>query len=101
MEITSVNQVYLERGLLSVQTLERGFAWLDTGTQDSLLEASLFVKTVEHHQGYKVACLEEIALNNHWITKQELQSHLQDAGKNKYNEYLHQLVRKAASQTGY
>ncbi len=74
LEITSVNQVYLEREQLSVQVLGRGYAWLDTGTQDSLLEASLYVKTVEHHQGYKVACLEEIALNNHWITKQQLRS---------------------------
>ena len=101
LEITSVNQVYLERGLLSVQTLERGFAWLDTGTQDSLLEASLFVKTVEHHQGYKVACLEEIALNNHWITKQALEANLQGGGNNSYTRYLTELVNKASKHSGY
>ena len=100
LEITSVNQVYLERGLLSVQTLERGFAWLDTGTQDSLLEASLFVKTVEHHQGYKVACLEEIALNNHWITKQALEANLKGGGNNGYTRYLTQLVNKASKHSG-
>lgn len=101
LEITSVNQVYLERGSLSVQTLERGFAWLDTGTQDSLLEASLFVKTVEHHQGYKVACLEEIAYNNHWITKQQLEDNLTNAPNANYYEYLRNLVAKQPSQPGY
>ena len=101
LEITSVNQVYLERGLLSVQTLERGFAWLDTGTPDSLLEASLFVKTVEHHQGYKVACLEEIALNNHWITKQALEANLQGGGNNSYTRYLTELGNKASKHSGY
>ena len=101
LEITSINQVYLERDLLSVQTLERGFAWLDTGTQDSLLEASLFVKTVEHHQGYKVACLEEIALNNHWITKQAVESNLQGGGNNGYTQYLIELVNKVSKHSGY
>lgn len=100
LEITSVNQVYLERGLLSVQTLERGFAWLDTGTQDSLLEASLFVKTVEHHQGYKVACLEEIALNNHWITLQHLEQQLPENCKTNYESYLRHLIDKPAIQPG-
>lgn len=99
LEITSVNQVYLERGLLSVQTLERGFAWLDTGTQDSLLEASLFVKTVEHHQGYKVACLEEIALNNHWITKQNLIESI-PSSNNSYYDYLRQLTKRNAVHPG-
>lgn len=99
LEITSVNQVYLERGLLSVQTLERGFAWLDTGTQDSLLEASLFVKTVEHQQGYKVACLEEIALNNHWITKQNLIESI-PSSNNSYYDYLRQLTKRNAVHPG-
>lgn len=99
LEITTVNQVYLERGLLSVQTLERGFAWLDTGTQDSLLEASLFVKTVEHHQGYKVACLEEIALNNHWITKQTLIESI-PSSNNSYYDYLRQLTKRNAVHPG-
>lgn len=101
LEITSINQVYLERGLLSVQTLERGFAWLDTGTQDSLLEASLFVKTVEHHQGYKVACLEEIALNNHWITTLSLKNQTDDPPKTAYDQYIHELVARSPKHPGH
>jgi glucose-1-phosphate thymidylyltransferase len=101
LEITSVNQVYLEKEQLSVQVLGRGYAWLDTGTQDSLLEASLYVKTVEHHQGYKVACLEEIALNNHWITKQELAKHFPDVGNNGYAKYVHSLLSEPAAHKGY
>ncbi len=101
LEITSVNQVYLEREQLSVQVLGRGYAWLDTGTQDSLLEASLYVKTVEHHQGYKVACLEEIALNNHWITKQQLRSAFPDQGNNGYAAYVYSLIEKPAKHKGF
>ncbi len=101
LEITSVNQIYLDRQQLSVQVLGRGYAWLDTGTQDSLLEASLYVKTVEHHQGYKVACLEEIALNNHWITKQQLRSAFPDQGNNGYAAYVHSLIEKPAKHKGF
>ncbi|MDG2385096.1 MAG: glucose-1-phosphate thymidylyltransferase RfbA [Pirellulaceae bacterium] len=100
LEITSVNQAYLERGQLSVQVLGRGFAWLDTGTQESLLEASMYVKTVEHHQGYKVACLEEIALNNHWITKQTLEQSLPPSANNAYSQYLWGLVKTPAKHSG-
>ena len=101
LEIASVNQVYLERGRLSVQVLGRGFAWLDTGTQESLLEASMFVKTVEHHQGYKVACLEEIALSNHWITKQALETSLPASADNGYSRYLRELVARPGERQDY
>ena len=73
LEITSVNNVYLERGDLNVELLGRGFAWLDTGTHESLLEASMFVQTIEHRQGFKIACLEEIAFNNGWMSELELE----------------------------
>ncbi len=72
LEITTVNQMYLERGDLNVELLGRGFAWLDTGTHSSLLEAAQFVETIEKRQGYKVACLEEIALNNGWLSKEKV-----------------------------
>ncbi len=101
LEITSVNQAYLDRGALSVQVLGRGYAWLDTGTHESLLEASMYVKTVEHYQGYKVACLEEIALNNHWITKQELERSLPDKANNGYSRYLKTLVEQPGEHQGY
>ncbi len=101
LEITSVNQVYLERGLLSVQVLGRGYAWLDTGTQESLLEAAMYVKTVEHHQGYKVACLEEIALNNHWITLQQLETLLPASDNNDYFRYIRSLLKRPGRHSGY
>lgn len=101
LEITSVNQAYLDRGQLSVQVLKRGYAWLDTGTHDSLLEASMYVKTVEHHQGYKVACLEEIALNNHWITKQALEELLPNSADNGYSRYLRLLIEQPSDHRGY
>jgi glucose-1-phosphate thymidylyltransferase len=72
LEITTVNQMYLERGDLNVELLGRGFAWLDTGTHESLLEAAQFVETIEKRQGYKVACLEEIAFNNGWLSKEQV-----------------------------
>ncbi|MDC0279104.1 glucose-1-phosphate thymidylyltransferase RfbA [bacterium] len=101
LEITSVNQAYLEKGELSVQVLGRGYAWLDTGTHESLLEASMYVKTVEHHQGYKVACLEEIALNNHWITKQTIERFLPSNPNNGYSRYLRSIIEKPAKHKGY
>ncbi|EIL1374092.1 glucose-1-phosphate thymidylyltransferase RfbA, partial [Escherichia coli] len=72
LEITSINETYLSQGKLKVEQLGRGFAWLDTGTHDSLLDASHFVETVEKRQGYKIACLEEIAYNNNWLTKEDI-----------------------------
>lgn len=92
LEITSINQAYLERGDLNVELLGRGFAWLDTGTQGSLLEAAQFVETIEKRQGYKVACLEEIALNNGWLSKEEVLAIGQTMNKNGYGQYLISLV---------
>lgn len=92
LEITSVNQIYLERGDLSVELLGRGFAWLDTGTHASLLEAAHFVETLEKRQGYKVACLEEIALHNGWLTKAQVLEIGQSMSKNDYGQYLISLV---------
>ena len=92
LEITTVNQMYLERGDLNVELLGRGFAWLDTGTHESLLEAAQFVETIEKRQGYKVACLEEIALNNGWLSKEEVLKVGQSMSKNAYGQYLISLV---------
>ncbi|WP_347908161.1 glucose-1-phosphate thymidylyltransferase RfbA [Pseudomonas grandcourensis] len=92
LEITCINQAYLERGSLHVELLGRGFAWLDTGTHESLLEASHFVETIEKRQGYKVACLEEIAFNNGWLTVAELKSTGNELKKNSYGQYLLSLV---------
>ena len=88
LEITSVNQAYLARGDLSVELLGRGFAWLDTGTHESLLEASSFVQTIEHRQGLKVACLEEIAFNNGWLSKDALKEQGHALRKTGYGQYL-------------
>ena len=92
VEITTVNQMYMQRGDLSVELLGRGFAWLDTGTHESLLEAAQFVETIEKRQGYKVACLEEIALNNGWLTKQQVAEIGQSMSKNAYGQYLISLT---------
>ena len=92
LEITSVNQAFLEEGSLKVQTLGRGFAWLDTGTHDSLAEASIYIETVEKRQGLKVACLEEIALNNGWITAEKVRELARPMAKNQYGEYLMRLI---------
>lgn len=88
LEITDVNRYYLEQNTLSVQVLGRGFAWLDTGTHDSLLAASQFIQTIEHRQGLKVACLEEIAYRNHWIDAQMLNTQAQHLRKTGYGKYL-------------
>jgi glucose-1-phosphate thymidylyltransferase len=88
LEITSINQAYLDRGDLSVELLGRGFAWLDTGTHESLLEAAHFVETLEKRQGYKVACLEEIAFNNGWLTVDQLVRIGASLSKNSYGQYL-------------
>lgn len=93
LEITSINQAYLERGDLQVELLGRGFAWLDTGTHESLLEAAHFVETIEKRQGYKIACLEEIAFNNGWLTTTDLQRIGQALKKNSYGHYLLGLVQ--------
>ena len=92
LEITTVNQMYLERGDLNVELLGRGFAWLDTGTHESLLEAAQFVETIEKRQGYKVACLEEIAFNNGWLTAEQILEIGQSMSKNEYGQYLMSLV---------
>lgn len=92
LEITCVNNVYLERGELSVEMLGRGFAWLDTGTHDSLLEAGQFVQTIEHRQGYKIACLEEIAFNNNWLNSVQIKELAKPMMKNSYGIYLQNLV---------
>lgn len=88
LEITSINQAYLDRGDLNVELLGRGFAWLDTGTHESLLQAASFVETIEMRQGYKIACLEEIAYNNGWLTKLQVQQTGNKLKKNSYGQYL-------------
>jgi glucose-1-phosphate thymidylyltransferase len=93
LEITSVNNAYLERGDLSVEKLGRGFAWLDTGTHDSLLDAAQFVKTIESRQGLKVACLEEIGYQNGWLTREELKAQADALAKTGYGQYLLRLIK--------
>jgi len=93
LEITTLNQMYLERGDLNVELLGRGFAWLDTGTHESLLEAAMFVETIEKRQGYKIACLEEIAWNNGWITRKQLFDLGKKLEKNSYGKYLMNMVK--------
>lgn len=92
LEITCVNNIYLERGELSVEMLGRGFAWLDTGTHESLLEAGQFVQTIEHMQGFKIACLEEIALSQGWLTVEQVQEAAQPMVGNSYGKYLMSLT---------
>jgi glucose-1-phosphate thymidylyltransferase len=89
-----VNQKFLEDGELMVQTLGRGFAWLDTGTHDSLSEASTFVEVIEKRQGLKIACLEEIAYRQGWIDAQKLEELAQPMIKNQYGQYLMSLIKK-------
>ena len=91
LEITSVNQAYLELGNVSVEMLDSGYAWLDTGTHDSLAEASIFVEVIEKRQGLKIACLEEIAYRNGWITREELHRLAEPMSANQYGQYLLKL----------
>jgi len=88
VEITDINQEYLNRGLLNVQLLGRGFAWLDTGTHESLLDSAKFVETIERRQGYKIACLEEIAFNNEWLSKEQITAIALPMLNNSYGQYL-------------
>ena len=92
LEITDINNAYLQRGDLRVERFGRGFAWLDTGTHDSLLEASQYVQTIEHRQGLKVACLEEIAYQNGWIDREQLLVRAKAFGKTGYGQYLFTLA---------
>ena len=92
LEITSINDIYLKQGNLNVEVLGRGFAWLDTGTHESLLEASHFVQTIELRQGYKIACLEEIAFSKGWLSVDELAKAAKKMGKNGYGDYLQELM---------
>ena len=95
LEITSINQMYLDEGTLNVELLGRGFAWLDTGTHDSLMEAGHFVQTIESRQGLKVACLEEIAFHKGWLNKAELTERIKPLSKTGYGQYLQRLVDQA------
>ncbi|GKW23610.1 glucose-1-phosphate thymidylyltransferase [Pectobacterium carotovorum subsp. carotovorum] len=92
LEITTLNQMYLEQGTLNVELLGRGFAWLDTGTHDSLIEASQFIHTIEKRQGFKVACLEEIAFRKGWLSKQQVADEAKVMSKTSYGQYLTQLI---------
>lgn len=95
LEITDINRAYLDQDQLRVQILGRGHTWLDTGTHESLLEASQFVRTIEHQQGFKVACLEEIAWNNGWMSDEELNQAIQALGSTPYADYLRSFLKDA------
>ncbi|WP_114193575.1 glucose-1-phosphate thymidylyltransferase RfbA [Edaphovirga cremea] len=92
LEITTLNEMYLERGLLNVELLGRGFAWLDTGTHDSLNEASQFIHTIEKRQGFKIACLEEIAFRKGWLSREQVAEEVKALSKTLYGQYLAQLI---------
>ena len=95
LEITTVNQAYLDLGQLSVQIMQRGYAWLDTGTHESLLEAGQFIATLEHRQGLKIACLEEIAWRNGYISAEQVEELAKPLAKNGYGQYLQRMLREA------
>ena len=92
LEITAVNNAYLQRGDLHVETLGRGYAWLDTGTHQSMLEAANFIHTIETRQGLQVACLQEIAFENQWMTADEIRSSIKDMMKTEYGQYLMRIT---------
>jgi glucose-1-phosphate thymidylyltransferase len=92
LEITDLNRLYLEKNELNVEIFGRGFAWLDTGTHESLLEAGQFVQTIEHRQGLKIACLEEIAFRNKWISENQMERIIESYGKTDYAKYLSMLL---------
>ncbi len=94
LEITDVNSVYLSNGLLAVERMGRGYAWLDTGTHESLLEANQFVQTIEHRQGLKIACPEEIAYRKKWISQEDLLVFADSMKKNSYGQYLHAIIKE-------
>ncbi len=96
LEITDLNRVYLENNTLSVAQLGRGSAWLDTGTHESLIEAGQFIHAIETRQGLKVACLEEIALNNAWITRKKINEALSELGETPYAKYLKEITNDQA-----
>jgi glucose-1-phosphate thymidylyltransferase len=98
LEITSVNQKFLQDGELKVQTLGRGFAWLDTGTHDSLSEASTFIEVIEKRQGLKVACLEGIAYRKGWISEEKMRQLAQPMIKNQYGQYLLRVIDELAAK---
>jgi len=95
LEITCVNNEYLKRGKLNVDLLGRGFSWLDTGTYDSLMDAGQYVQTIEHRQGFKIACLEEIAFNQGWLTANQIKEIAKPLMKNTYGEYLLDLIKES------
>lgn len=99
LEITEVNKAYLDRGALDMELLGRGIAWLDTGTHQSLLEASNFIATIEHRQGLKIACLEEIAYSNEWILRSDLEKRASFFQKNTYGDYLSAIISKKVSSS--
>ena len=94
MEITDLNKIYLKNKKLKVEILGRGFAWLDTGSSENLLAASQFVETIERRQGYKIACLEEIALRNKWLKKSKLLGDLSKMPNNNYKKYLLKIIEE-------
>lgn len=95
LEITTLNEMYLEQGNLHVEKLGRGFAWLDTGTHESLLEASQFIHTIEQRQGFKVACLEEIAYRKGWLSKEDVLAQAKVLSKTQYGKYLQMLAEES------
>lgn len=94
LEITTLNQMYMKRGDLHIEVLGRGFAWLDTGTHESLLEAAMFVETIEKRQGFKIACLEEISLKNNWLEPSQVLNTAKTLSKTEYGQYLNSIVKE-------